>query len=197
MNNRSPRAPRSIASALSILAVCVPFALASVGCDKKGEAGGGAPAASEKPAASAKGSGSAAPSAEVKAPEPLDVAGSYEAKAGEVRTPKDAPTFSNTATGATGKGDLSMVLPATDDGPVTGKASGPLGAQTFSGTIEEGRLTGTLSPADGDKEAMTGTVLATVAGKGDARTVDGTLRASGPDGRVVREASFKLEPKKK
>lgn len=184
-------------SALSILAACALVAFASVGCDKQGSEGAPAPAASGKPAAVASGSSSAAPSAEVKAPSPLDVAGEYDAKAGEVRTPKDAPTFSNTATGATGKGELSMVLPATDDGAVTGKASGPLGAQSFSGTIEEGRLTGTLSPADGDKDAMTGIVLATVAGKGDARTVEGTLRASGPDGRVVREASFKLAPKKK
>lgn len=188
----------SIVSALS--AVVVLLALAASGCDKKGPEGGAGAAASGqakagdgKAAASASASASAAP----KAPEPLDVTGAYEAKPGEVRTPKDAPTFSNTTAGAIGKGELAMLLPATDDGAVTGKASGALGAQSFSGTIEEGRLTGTLSPADGDKDAMTGTVMATVAGKGDARTVEGTLRASGPDGRVVREAAFKLEPKKK
>lgn len=182
--------------ALALALVSASLTLAA-GCDKKDSSGGSAPVASTKAQAAAGASGSAVASASAKPPAPLDVEGSYEAKAGEVRTPKDAPTFSNVATGAMGKGDLTLVLPAEDDGPVTGKASGPLGAQTFSGVIEEGRLTGTLSPADKTSDAMTGIMLGTVAGKGDARTAEGSIRASGPDGRVVREAAFKLEPKKK
>jgi hypothetical protein len=178
---------------LFVLALASMLAL---GCGKKDSEGGG-PAGKEKTAASGSASAFASASASAKPAAPLDVTGSYEAKLGEVRTPKDAPVFSNTTVGALGKGELALVLPAEDEGAVTGKASGPLGAETFSGTIEDGRLTGTLSPVAGEKNAMTGTLVATVTGKGDARTVEGSIRASGPDGRVVRDATFKLEPKNK
>jgi hypothetical protein len=184
-----------LVSAVAPLALVAASLMLATGCDKKDSSGGSAPVASTKAQAAA--SGTAVASASAKPPAPLDVTGSYEAKAGEVRTPKDAPTFSNVATGAMGKGELSLVLPAEAEGAVTGKASGPLGAQTFSGMIEEGRLTGTLSPADKSSDAMTGTVLGTVSGKGDARTAEGSIRASGPDGRVVRDAAFKLEAAKK
>ncbi len=187
-----------LAPASALVAVLSLGLTLTVGCDKKDSGGAGATASSAKGSAAAGGaSASASAAASAKPAAPLEVTGSYESKAGEVRTPKDAPTFSNVATGATGKGELTLVLPAEDEGAVTGKASGPLGAQLFSGRLEEGRLTGTLSPAEKGSDAMTGTVLGTVSGKGDARTAEGAIRASGPDGRVVRDATFKLEAAKK
>ncbi len=177
------------------VACALAWACLVVACDKKEAGGGGAPAPSAKASVAVVASASASASAKPAAP--LEVSGSYEAKLGEVRTPKDAPAFSNVVTGALGKGELSMVLPAEGDGAVTGKASGPLGGEGFSGLVEDGRLTGTLSPAAGDREAMTGVVMGTVSGKGGDRLVEGSIRASGADGRVVREAAFKLEPAKR
>jgi len=140
------------------------------------------------PAKSAEPAKSAAPA---RSGEPMTVKGSYTAKQAEVRTPEDAPKFIHPESkDGLGAGELELTLPAKG-GEATGKASGALGAQVFAGWLEGGRLTGTLSPADGSKPPMWGLVDATVEGS----SVKGTIRASGSDGRVVREAPFTLEKK--
>ena len=88
---------RSLLVPATILACLLGGALAT-GCDKKDSSGGPAQALSAKPDPAA--------SAPAQRAAPLKVTGSYEAKAGDVRTPMDAPTFSNVATGALGKGEL-------------------------------------------------------------------------------------------
>jgi len=128
---------------------------------------------------------------EPKTAAPMTLKGSYTAKQAEVRTPEDAPKFIHPdSKDGVGTGELELTMPAKR-GEVTGKASGALGAQVFSGWLDEGRLTGTLHPAEGAAPAMWGLVDANVEGG----TVKGTIRASGHDGRVVREAPFTLEKK--
>lgn len=117
--------------------------------------------------------------------------GSYTAKQADVRTPEDAPKFIHPESkDGVGAGALELTLPATR-GEVSGTASGALGAQVFSGWLEDGRLTGTLHPSDAAPGAMWGLVDATVEGS----SVKGSIRTSGRDGRVVREAPFTLETK--
>jgi hypothetical protein len=143
-----------------------------------------------EPKAAAQPSASAAPSAEVEKPKGAAAAfkGSYTAKQAEVRTPSDAPSFIHPESkDGIGAGQLELSLPASR-GEVTGKGTGALGAQTFSGWLEDGRLTGTLHPTDSGANAMWGLVDATVEGS----AIKGTIRTSGGDGRVVREASFTL-----
>ncbi|MGZ3421834.1 MAG: hypothetical protein ACXVEE_28425 [Polyangiales bacterium] len=161
--------------------------LATVSCGKKEES---APATkSEAPAASASASASTQ-KAEKKAV-PLAVSGAYAAKQGAVRMPDDAPPFIHPESkDGVGDGELSMTLPAAD-GAVTGKATGALGAQTFSGWLEGDRLTGTLAP-NADATPM---LWGVVEGKNDNGAVTGTIRASNSDGRVVREATFTLKKK--
>lgn len=160
-----------------------------VGCGKK-DAPPSEPAPAAKPAVSA----SASAAAE-KPAAPLTLKGAYAAKQGEVRMPEDAPPFLHPESKeGLGDGDLELVLPAKD-GAVVGKGKGALGAQLFEGWLEGNRLNGTLRPADGATPAMWGLVEATVEGAGEARTVKGTVRASGRDGKVVREAAFTLDKK--
>ena len=163
----------------------------AVGCDKPS---GGAIA---EPATSVSTKPSAAPvvataSASAASVASLTVTGSYDSKVAEVRTPKDAPKFKNEETKALGAGTLSLTLPATT-GVVVGTASGSLGAQRFSGILEDGQLNGTLSPADAGTSAFTGKLVATITGEGSARVVAGTVRASDGSGAVVREAAFTLK----
>ncbi len=178
----------------SVFVVVSVIGLLACSKDEAGKDKGAASASSSGAVASASASAKASASAEV--PKDLAVAGAYDAKAGEVRLPKDAPPFVEPeGGGATGAGTLALVLPAAD-GDVTGTGDGALGAQLFSGRLEEGRLTGTLAPKAADATpAFWGTVDAKVEGKGEARTVQGTLRASGKDGKIVRESAFTLKKK--
>lgn len=157
----------------------------AIGCGKKEEAPTPKPAASAAP--------SAGPSAEAEKPKSASATfrGSYAAKQGAVRTPDDAPAFIHPESkDGIGAGALEVTLPATR-GEVTGKASGALGAQVFSGWLEDKRLTGTLHPEGDAANAMWGMVDATVEGS----AIKGVIRASGRDGRVVREATFTVEKK--
>jgi hypothetical protein len=161
------------------------IALLAVSCGKKEEAA----KTEAQPAPSASASASAA-RAEKKAVS-TEVAGSYASKQGVVRMPDDAPPFIHPdSKEGIGDGELSMTLPA-ETGAVTGKASGALGAQTFSGWLEGDRVTGTLTPNAGATPALWGVVE----GKNDNGAVTGTIRASSSDGRVVREATFTLKKK--
>lgn len=169
------------------LLVCS-FVLLLSACGKKEAPPSEAPAASSKPVASA--SASTAPE---KTDAPATLKGAYASKQGEVRMPADAPPFLHPESKeGLGDGELELTLPGKS-GAVTGQGKGALGAQVFEGWLEDGHLTGTLRPADGANPAMWGLVDATVEGAGAARTVKGTLRASGRDGKVVREASFTLK----
>jgi len=160
-----------------------------LGCGKKDAPVTEQPVAT-KPSASA--SASAAPE---KPAGPLTLKGAYTAKQGEVRMPADAPPFIHPESKeGLGEGELEVTLPGRS-GAVTGKSKGALGAQVFDGWLEEGRLTGTLRPAEGAAAAMWGLVDATVDGAGEARVIKGTVRASGHDGKVVREAAFTLDKK--
>jgi hypothetical protein len=153
-----------------------------LGCGKKEEA----PAAT-KPQPSASAAASEEPKKSADAPQKsATFKGAYTAKQAEVRTPEDAPKFIHPESkDGIGAGELELTLPAKH-GEVTGKASGALGAQVFSGFLDEGHLTGTLTPTAGATPMMWGIVDATVEGG----SVKGTIRASGGDGRVVREATF-------
>ncbi len=138
--------------------------------------------------------GGAVASAKVKPAEAIEVKGSYDAKMAAVRTPDDAPKFNDIEQGALGPGEITLQLPA-GDGPVTGSITGALGTQTFSGFVEEGRVSGTFRPDAGSAPRMWGWVLAEVSGEGDTRAVTGTLRASSENGRIVRESPFALKKK--
>ncbi|MBI2394693.1 MAG: hypothetical protein HYV09_34310 [Deltaproteobacteria bacterium] len=164
------------------------LALVVVACGKK-DAPTDQPAS--KPAASA------APSVSAAAPKaaPITLKGAYASKRGEVRVASDAPAFVHPdSKDGLGEGELTITLPA-GNGAATGAAKGALGAQSFRGWLEDGHLTGTLHPDEGSKPAMWGVVDATVEGSGDARSIKGTVRASGADGQVVREATFTLDKK--
>lgn len=165
------------------------IALFAVSCGKKEEAAKteAAPQASASPSASA--SGSAAKSEKKGASS--EVAGSYASKQGVVRMPEDAPPFIHPESKeGIGEGELSMTLPA-ESGAIIGKATGALGAQTFSGWLEGDRITGSLTPEAGASPALWGVVE----GKNEGGSVTGTIRASSSDGRVVREATFTLKKK--
>ncbi len=165
---------------------------AAIGCSKKNDAAesdkASASASAKAASASVSASVSASASAEIAAP--LTVGGAYDAKVAAVRMPKDAPPFVQPESGATGAGEITLVLPAGAEGAVGGKASGALGEQVVTGNLEGGALNATVRPAASGDPAMTGTIEATVDGAGDARVVKGTLRASSGDGRMVREAAF-------
>ncbi len=142
------------------------------------------------PAASSSSSSAVAPTAE-KPKAPATFKGAYTAKQAEVRTPSDAPAFIHPESkDGVGAGELELTLPG-GDGAVTGKGSGALGAQVFSGWLEGNRLTGTLHPEGDAASAMWGLVEGNVEGS----TIKGTLRTSNRDGRLVREAPFTLEKK--
>lgn len=160
----------------------------TIGCGKKEE-----PAPKPTPAPSA----SVVAKAEEKPSAATAFKGAYTAKQGAVRTPEDAPPFVHPdSKDGLGAGELELTVPAAK-GEVVGKASGALGAQLFSGWLEDGQLRGTLQPsqpsdtAANAANAMWGVVVATVEGA----SIKGTIRVSGRDGRVVREATFTLEKK--
>ena len=173
----------------ALVLVVAAFGLA-FGCGKN-EGKSSASSSSTTPVASA------LPSAEVSAKPNVDsteLTGAYDAKLATVRTPDDAPPFEGVTTGAIGAGTLDLALP-NPSGLVVGRSSGALGAQIFSGLLDGDRLTGTLRPEPGDAVAMWGLVDAKVTGAGDGRVVEGSIRASSSDGRVVREAGFTLKKK--
>lgn len=166
-----------------------------MGCGKKDAAP--AEPAPAKPAVSASASSASASAKPVEAG-PLTLKGAYAAKQGEVRMPEDAPPFLHPdSKEGVGDGEVELTLPGGSgkEGPVVGKAKGALGAQLFTGWLEGDRLNGTLYPAEGATPAMWGLVEATVEGAGAARVVKGTIRVSGRDGKIVREAAFKLDQK--
>jgi hypothetical protein len=178
---------------------CALVALVLVGACGKKDQEAPAPAPSNAASSTASNAASSETSGKAAAPKSatLMVAGTYDAKRGEIRMPGDAPPFLHPEVkDGIGTGELSMELPASS-GTITGKLDGALGTLAFSGFLDEtGTVRGTLAPATGSALSMWGTVDAKAEGQGDGRTVTGSLRVSDADGRVVREATFKLEKKK-
>ncbi len=168
-----------------LIIACLPFI--ALGCGKKEEV---PPAPASSAAVSSTSAAPVASAAKPAASATSTFTGSYDAKQGEVRMPTDAPPFIHPE-GKEGLGAGELTLTIRGDGPVEGKATGALGSQTFSGWLEGGKLTGTLVPEAGSPTMMWGFVDAQVEGS----AVNGTMRASGPDGRAVRDAKFKLEKK--
>lgn len=169
--------------------------LAAAGCDKgatESPAKAAAPAGSTsatvvaKPAASA----SAAPPPAA----PTAWAGSYDAKVGEVNPPKAAHEKTWTkdpGTAAIGKGTIELTV-APAKGVVTGTAAGPLGDLVVSGELDDKELRANLTPKEPNGEhAMTGVLSLTKNGD----KLEGTLRASDRDAKIVREATVELAPK--
>jgi hypothetical protein len=177
-------------------AVTIAVLLAMAACDKGKGDGDKSPATTDSAkttsSASTAAFASASASASGATAKSVEVTGSYTSAVGEIRTPKDAPAFKSDTTTALGAGTITIVLPA-ENGPVLGKATGALGNQRFSGTLDDTTLTGSLAPIDLAPPAFWGTLTATISGAGAQRSAKGTLRVSDKEGRVVRESAFELK----
>jgi hypothetical protein len=119
-------------------------------------------------------------------------AGTYKAKVGTVSDyPKEAKVAAwekDAGTEAVGDGTLSLVV-TRGRRVVTGEAKGALGEQTLSGDLDATELRAKVDPKNPNTEpAMTGVLTGTFANG----TFTGTLRVSGRNGNVVREAEIKL-----
>jgi hypothetical protein len=121
--------------------------------------------------------------------------GAYTAKVGAVDPPanaKEKTWVGDPGSAAVGKGtiELSIMAPRGD---VSGVAKGPLGEMIVSGTYDGNELRANLAPNDPKAEdAMTGFLLLTGESTGPLK---GTMRVSGRDARVVREASVEVSKK--
>jgi hypothetical protein len=168
-------------------------------CDKGSATGTPAPQPVEHAAASsASAPSTTAPAASASAPaaSPASAwAGSYTAKVGAVEPPKNAKEKTWTedpGTAAIGKGTIELAVSAPH-GDVSGEAKGPLGDMVISGTYDGHELRANLMPKDPRAEAaMTGFMSLT---GGAAGPLQGSLRVSGRDGRIVREAPVELTKK--
>ena len=182
--------PRPVALAL--------FALIASACSKApapAPAGSAAPAPSAaSPTASAQAAASAAPLASAAPKAEARWAGSYVARVGEVTPPKEAKEKAwtqDTGAAAVGPGTLELLV-APARGDVSGTGAGPLGELVVSGTFDGKELRASLTPRDPNAaSAMTGWLTATLA----AGKLTGSLRVSGRDAKVVREAKVELAPK--
>ncbi len=93
---------------------------------------------------------------------------------------------------ALGKGTIELSISAPR-GEVTGEAKGPLGAMIAAGTFDGHELRANLAPKDPKSaDAMTGFLLMNGESAGP---LQGTMRVSGRDGRIVREAAVEIAKK--
>jgi hypothetical protein len=193
----APGAPRGALSrkgtrVIAFLAVLVASSCSKEGSDKA------PPAASSGalPLASA----SAAPASSVgKAPanEAASWAGSYTAKVGAVIPPENAKEKTwadDPGSAAVGKGTALLNISGAR-GDTRGELTGPLGDLLVSGVYDGKELRANLTPKDPKADtAMTGFMV--LAGEGTPpAALKGTLRVSGRDARIVREASVELAKK--
>jgi hypothetical protein len=120
--------------------------------------------------------------------------GTYTAKVGAVdlgKSDKAVKWPPNPAAGATGAGTIDLTV-ADPRGDVSGQAKGPLGSQLVSGVFDGRELRANLIPNDPNADdAMTGVMTLAADGAG----MRGTLRVSGRDARIVREASVEMTKK--
>jgi hypothetical protein len=165
-----------------------------VACDKSSTTG--TPSPSAAPIASAAPSGRPAASVAT-APEASSASwsGNYTAKVGPVDPPANAKekTWTNDpGSAAVGKGTVELAISAPR-GDVSGQAKGPLGDMIVSGTYDGHELRANLAPKDPKADdAMTGFLMMNGEGAGPLR---GSMRVSGRDARVVREASVEVTKK--
>ena len=173
------------------------IALVSIGCGKsKTDQVQPAASSSASPSASAAASVSAPASATGSGATAAPAAGQgwsgeYTAKKATIEQPekvKDVTHKRDPGDKNVGPGKLTLSI---TDGAVTGTASGALGDQVISGTLEGKALKFSLFPKTATApDAMTGTGV----GEVGAGSITGTLRCSGPDAVAIREASFELKP---
>jgi hypothetical protein len=181
---------------IRIWSAALAIAFATIACNKsdggKGQPSATASALVSAPTASASvapaASGSAAP-----AVAGAGWSGDYTAKKAAIELPekvKDQTWKHDPGDKSVGPGKLTI---SVADGVVTGTASGALGDQVVSGTLEGKALKLTLLPKNATAaDAMTGTAV----GEVGAASITGTIKCSGPDAVMIREASFELKAAK-
>jgi hypothetical protein len=91
--------------------------------------------------------------------------------------------------GGTGEGEGKITLQVTEDGAISGAASGPLGDMVASGQVDEDDFRVRLSPKAPGERAFNGVFVAKR--KGDS--LSGRLQASTGDSRTVRDAPVELK----
>jgi len=181
---------------IRIWSAALAFAVATTSCSKsdgpKAQPSATASAAVSAPVAS----GSTAPAASGAAAPAVagnGWSGDYTAKKAAIELPdkvKDQTWKRDPGDKNVGPGKLTI---AVVDGVVTGSASGALGDQLISGTLEGKALKLTLLPKNATApEAMTGTAV----GELGSASITGTIKCSGPDAVMIREASFELKASK-
>lgn len=187
-------------SRVTTMAACS-AAFAAAACSKEGgdKALPAAPA-SAAPVASAAAPASAAPvasAAKAVGGEASSWGGSYTAKVGPVAPPENAKekTWANDpGSDAVGKGTVQLNV-SGPRGETRGELGGPLGDLQVSGFFDGKELRANLMPKDPKAEtAMTGFMVLTGEGAPPA-ALKGTLRVSGRDARIVREAAVELAKK--
>ena len=162
----------------------------AIGCDDK-PTGKAPPPSSAKPAPAASTSASAA---QVQPQAPWYVgswSGTYEAKHYLIEMEKKQGGVGAWAKdeGQLGSGSGKLELTIDDQRVVSGSCTGPLGALTASGELDEEKLRVRLTPKEpAAQDSFAGLVLAQKKGDG----FEGKLRASTGDSLTVREAPVKL-----
>ncbi len=190
----------------SFVALVALLTAAAAGCDKgtptptdtaKGAVSSAEPATSAPPAASGSASGSASAAASGGAPEAAGAAerwkGSFKTKVGLVTPPEKAEVKVWTKDpGTEAIGDGTITLSVSGKGPgrtVDGTADGALGDLLIRGELDDKELSARVDPKTPNAPgAMTGVLQ----GKRTADGIEATLRVSGRNGNIVREATIKL-----
>ncbi len=120
--------------------------------------------------------------------------GHYEAKRGSVSLPpkvKDKGIAADDGKNAAGPGQVEIAV--LSGGDIRGKVSGALGALGISGRVDGATIRAAVRPDDPPgPNPMSGIFLADR--KGDVLACE--LHLAGPDGTVIREASFELKRRK-
>jgi hypothetical protein len=148
--------------------------------------------ASAAPSSSASPAASGASSAQAGATSPFAGVweGRYEAKRGVVTFPdKVTDKGWGSDDGETGIGAGAIKLTIGADGEALGTLDGALGASTVNGITDETGVRAAISPDESGPKAMRGVLSATL----EKGALKGTLRVSGENAKVVREASFELK----
>ena len=174
------------------------FVALVMACDHSSGGAAPAPSASVAPVASTPprepaSVASAAPSASASASAAIGAAsswkGAYKAKVGVVNAPKDSKIqlwAKDDGAAFVGDGSVHLTITGTS---VRGEAKGALGDQLVTGVLDDTELSARLDPKNPNTEgAMTGVLT----GKLDGAAMTATLRVSGRNGNVVREATFTL-----
>jgi hypothetical protein len=164
--------------------------LVALGCSRGSDGAAPAPV----PAASASAS-SAIDAGAPSAPKASDGsgawAGTYTATAGSLFVPDWTGVKFRGEDASVGLGDGAMTVTLDANGRAAGTLDGALGATTLDGVLRDAAFSATLVPVDRAK-GFSGTAI----GTRDGDAITGTMRLSLPTGNVIREASFKLAPRR-